>query len=309
MMGALRGAAAPHHASATATPVWGDERPRRWMRFSRRGSVFIPLHQRIPRGFGTCLAIGFLMASAVTGLINGGHFETFRATYGEPRHVLARMLGLGVDHITISGIAELHEHEVLQAAGIDGRMSLAFFDAGAAREALEAQPLIREANVRKIYPGEISISITEREPYALWQKNGELFVISQDGTVIEQMRDARFVHLPLVVGDKANLKAREYVALLGEVGAMRNRIKGATLVSGRRWNVKFDNGVDVRLPENGAPEAMARLARLDKEQKILDRDVIAIDLRQEDRVTLRLTEEGAAARAEKIKPKKTGGPA
>lgn len=308
-MGALKGAAAPQHARRTATPVWGDERPRRWMRFSRRGSVSIPLYQRIPRGFGTVLAVGFLVASAVTGLVNGGHIQTFRDTYGEPRHVLARMLGLGVDHITISGLAELHEHEVLQAAGIDSRMSLAFFDASAAREALEAQPLIREANVRKIYPGEIQISIAEREPYALWQKNGELFVIAQDGTVIDQMRDGRFVNLPLVVGDKANLKAREYVALLAEAGPMRSRIKGATLVSGRRWNVKFDNGVDVRLPENGAPEAMARLVRLDREQKILDRDVLAIDLRQEDRITMRLTEEGASARAEKLKPKKSGGPA
>jgi len=277
--------------------------------FGSRASVTLPLHERVS---GRLFPIASLVALAIIGGIGfarGGHMESFTARFGEPHHVAARLLGLGVDRITISGLVELAPGEVLQAAGIDPRGSLAFFDVGDARARLEAQPLIREATVRKLYPGELTIQLKEREAFALWQLNGEISIISSDGTVIDRLRDMRFAHLPLVVGPGANKRARDYVALLGEAGALRGQIRGATLVSERRWNLKLTNGLDVRLPEQDADEAIRRLDRLAREQKLIDKDIIAIDMRQPDRVTVRLTEEAAAARAEMLKnrPKPKGG--
>jgi len=88
---------------------------------------------------------------------------------------------------------------------------------------------------------------------------------------------------------------------------LRARVVAGTLASGRRWTLKIDNGVDVRLPEIGAADAVARLAKLDREQKILDKDVIAIDLRISDRVVVRLTEEAMAARLDALKKKPARG--
>lgn len=271
----------------------------------------MPMAQRLPRRIGTWLALGFLTAAVGLGSIMGGHVETMRATYGEPHHVLARLMGFGLDRITISGIAELSEQEVLVAAGIDSKISLPFFDAEAARKNLEASPLIREAAVRKLYPGEISITLTEREPYALWQVKGELFVIAADGTVIDKMDDGRFAHLPLVVGAGANQKARDYIALLREAKTLGTHVRAGTLVAGRRWTLKLDNGMDVRLPENQPGEAVKRLVGLEDDFRILEKDLLAIDLRQTDRVVMRLSEEGAIARADllKTKGKKKGGEA
>jgi len=287
------------------------ERSGRWLRRSRRSAVSAPLSQRLPRSLGTWLAIGFLGLSLGCGTVMGGHLETLQENYGEPRHMLARLFGFGIDRVTISGIAELSEIEVLVAAGIDPKTSLVFFDADEARKRLEATPLIREATVRKLYPGEVSITLSEREPFALWQVKGELFVIAADGTVIDKMDDGRFAHLPLVVGADANNRAREYLALRAEAGEMAPHIRAATLVSGRRWTLKLDNGMDVRLPETQAGVAMKRLVSLEKDYRLLDKDLLAIDLRQPDRVVMRLTEEAASARADQLKSKtkKKGGEA
>ncbi len=311
---ALFGASAPRPRPGDINvPLLMGERGGRLsaLRFWRRASVTLPLHERLPKRFGAALAVGGLALVGVAGLGVGGHLQEWRETNGELHHVLARAVGLGVDRITISGIAELHEVEVLQTAGIDPRTSLAFFDAAEAREKLAAHPLIGEASVRKLYPGEITIQVVERDAFALWQLNGEISIIAADGTVIDRMRDGRFAHLPLVVGPDANKRVRDYVALLEEAGPLRPRIRGATLVSGRRWTLKLDNGLDVRLPEEGADAAVRRLERLSREQKLIEKDVIAIDMRLPDRVTLRLTEEAAAARAEMLKnrPKPKGGQA
>lgn len=289
--------------NTTALHILGGERPRRLFGFGRRSSVVLPLHERVSSGLGTWLTGALLLAIATTGAYYGDHVRTFRATFGEPKDALARLVGLGIDRITISGIAELDEHEVLTAAGITPRGSLVFLDVNEARRKLEANPLVREASVRKLYPGEVTITLVEREPTAIWQLNGELSLVSSDGTVIDRMRDGRFVHLPLVVGEEANLRARDYITLLADAGALRSRIRGAVLVSGRRWTLKMDNGLDVRLPETGAGEALRRLVSLEQDFKVLDRDVLAIDLRQPDRVTFRLSEEAAAARAELLKAK------
>lgn len=286
-----------------------SERSRRWFR-SRRSAIAVPLAQRLPQRIGTMLALGFLALSIGAGTVMGGHLDTLRETYGEPKHMLARLVGLGIDRVTISGIAELSEIEVLVAAGIDSKTSLAFFDADEARRRLEATPLIREATVRKLYPGEVSITLVEREPYALWQVKGDLFLIAADGTVIDKMDDGRFARLPLVVGDDANKRAKEYLALLADAGPMAPRIRAGSLISGRRWNLKLDNGMDVRLPEVDPAAAVKRLAGLENDMHLLDKDLLAIDLRQPDRVVMRLTEEAAAARAEQLKsknkPKKGG---
>ena len=115
--------------------------------------------------------------------------------------------------------------------------------------------------------------------------------------------EPRFADLPLVVGEQANLRTKEYLALIEAAGPLKSRIRAGTLVSGRRWTLKMDNGMDVRLPEHGAKDALARLVKLEREQGILEKDVIAIDLRMPDRVVVRLTEEAAAARAEALKKK------
>lgn len=300
-------------AGMVEVPLLTGERSGRgaFWPFGARGSVQLPLHERLPRRLGVALTCAGFALIGVSGAIHGGEYDRFQREHGDLRDVIARAVGLGVDRITISGLVELHPNEVLEVAGIDPKISTVFFDASQARERLAGQPLIEEASVRKLFPGEIAIQLKEREAFALWQLNGEISIISSDGTVIDQMRDSRFAHLPLVVGPEANLRAREYVALLAEAGALRNRIRGATLVSGRRWTLKLDNGLDVRMPEIGVTEAMRRLDRLAREDRILDKDVIAIDMRQPDRVTLRLTEEAAAARAEQIKsrPKPRGGAA
>ncbi|KAB0267022.1 cell division protein FtsQ/DivIB [Microvirga brassicacearum] len=273
----------------------------------RRRSDSLPLARRIPRHLGSGLTLGFLAAVVTVGLWQGGHLDDFIRSHGEPHHAAARLAGLGLEQVTISGIAQMRENEVLAAAGLDWRVSLPFLDVNEVRERLERVPLVSSASVRKLYPNELVIGLTERAPHALWQLNGELFIIASDGTVIDLMQDGRFIGLPLVVGDRANLRNNDYLNLLEAAGPLKSRIRAGTLVSGRRWNLKMDNGMDVRLPERGAADAVSRLVKLEREQKILEKDVLAVDLRMPDRVVVRLTEEAASARADALKQKKMRG--
>ncbi|MFN3892230.1 MAG: cell division protein FtsQ/DivIB [Beijerinckiaceae bacterium] len=245
----------------------------------------------------------------VYGANKGGGYDSFVAQNGALHEVVARGLGFGLDVITISGQRELTAPEILAFAGLSERNALPFIDVRDVRERIKSAPLIRDASVRKLYPDRLVIEVTERDAHALWQKEGEIFVISADGTPIDTIHDERFVHLPFVVGEGANLRIAEFHRILEAAGDLKSKIRAGVLVTNRRWNIKLTTGVDVKLPEIGAEAAIAALARLAREQKIIEKDLISIDMRIPGRLVARLTEEAAAARAEAKKPSNRRGPA
>src|SRR5207244_12833881 len=117
-------------------------------------------------------------------------------------------------------------------------------DAAVVRDKLKANPWIREATVLKLYPGQVQIDIVERSAFALWQQDGRLSVIADDGAVLEPYMSRRFVSLPLVVGKGADTRARDFLALLDRYPQVRAATRAVTFVGDRRWNLRPKDGLD-----------------------------------------------------------------
>jgi cell division protein FtsQ len=107
-----------------------------------------------------------------------------------------------------------------------------------------------------------------------------------------------------VVGTGAETRAKEFLALLDRYPQVRSVTKAVILVGERRWNLRLNDGLDVRLPENDVGNALATLTKLDQEDRLFSRDITAIDMRLPDRLTVRLSEDAAKAREELFKDKK-----
>ncbi len=267
----------------------------------------LPLDRPPPLGLEIALTLLVLAGAAGYGAIRGGQFDAFAVRHGGVGDVAARALGFGLDIVTVSGAAHMTESRILAIAGISDKDSLPFFDVATARARLEADPLVKQASVRKLYPNQIVVDIVERTPYAVWQKDGQLRAIAADGAPIDDVRDSRYVALPFVVGDGANVRAAEFTALLADLEELRPRVEAGVLIGERRWNLKLRNGIDVKLPETDPQAAIATLLRLQREQRILDKDVLALDFRAPDRVFVRLTQEASETWAEAHTPKKKEG--
>ena len=259
-----------------------------------------------PAGIGAGLALVLLVSSVYLGAIRGGEYQAFVAANGGPGDVAARALGFGVRTVTLSGQARLSEPEVLALAGINPRISMPFFDVEGARTRLEKDPMVQRASVRKLYPDQIVIEIVERTPAAIWQKDGEVRAVASDGTPIDELRDAQLNNLPFVVGDGANSKLGQFLALLKASEELRPKIAAGVYVGDRRWNLRMKSGLDVKLPEEDPMAAMTTLLQLQRDSRILDRDILWLDLRTPGRVFARLSADAATARAEALSHAKKG---
>jgi len=262
------------------------------------------LERHLPRRAGMMATLALLLCAVGLGVVKGGHVEQFATSLGDARNALANSAGFRITTVAINGRKQLSHDEVLLIGGVNGRSSLLFLDAAAVREKLKANPWISEATVLKLYPDQLRIDIVERLAFALWQRDGRLSVISDDGAVLEPYVSRRFISLPLVVGKGAQTRARDFLALLARYPRVNAVTRAAILVGERRWNLRLKDGLDIRLPENDVADALATLSTLDKEDHLFSRDIVAVDMRLPDRLTVQLSEDAAKAREESFKDKK-----
>lgn len=195
--------------------------------------------------------------------------------------------GFAVHEVLVEGRERTERAAILAALGVERGTPILAVDPEAARLRLEALPWVAQATVERRLPRVLYLRLSERRPLALWQLDGKLSVIDRSGHVISGVPVKQFANLPLVVGPGAPEQASALLALLEREPALKPLVTAGVRVSKRRWNLRLRGGIDVRLPEADAAEAWSQLARLEREHGLLDRDVVAIDLRLPGRLVVR----------------------
>ncbi|MDF1609563.1 cell division protein FtsQ/DivIB [Hoeflea sp. YIM 152468] len=232
---------------------------------------------------GSVAAFAFLATTGIYGMTLGGHIHavTQAVTTG---------VGFALEDVHVIGNAETSDIDILQQLGLDGSTSVVAIDAHAAREQLMELPWVTDAQVQKIYPRGMTVRLIEREPVGIWQHGDRLMLIDARGDVIAPLTGSRHAALPLYVGLGADRHADELEARLLFHPELRDRVKAAIRIADRRWDLRLDNGVTLSLPADDVGAALKRFAEFDAGRDVLSRDITVVDLRLEDRITLRLSE-------------------
>jgi len=262
----------------------------RWLRRPARLALRLGRGDFEPPRFAATWCTGVLFA--LTGLYG----SYVAGTLPEVMQGVTARTGFAVEQVRVVGHRETSEIDVLDRLGLDGWPSLVGFSAQHARDAISGLPWVKSATVRKVYPSTLEIRLEERQAFAVWQRGSTLSVIGEKGNVIAPFRGGHHSALPLVVGAGAAEVASGFVAMVHDYPSIASRVKGYVRVGGRRWDLRLDNGVTVRLPAADQEAALSRLVALDRQGGLLGKDIVSVDLRIEDRVVVKLTPEAAEAR-------------
>ena len=238
------------------------------------------------RGF----AVLFLGTSLIAGGVDGGAFQYPGSPFNNFNGRTAGLIGMAARDIRISGLSHHEAEALLGHIGVKPGGSLVGFDAEEARILLESLDWIADAEVRRTFPNSLEITLNEREPFAIWQRNGEYTVIDREGVEMSGLNPLSLRHLPLVTGKGANTAVANYVNQMEAIPDVMQKVQAAARVGERRWTLYLDNGVKIALPEMGADAALQRVAELDATQKILSKGIREIDMRTPDRIVIALAE-------------------
>jgi cell division protein FtsQ len=260
-----------------------SDRPSGWRLALRR-------QRRLLRSTGWIGLASVIGVAAVVAIHAAGSHTRSSGTLLTLRERLGAMTsasGLRVTDVVIEGRANTPESLLRAALGVSKGDPILGFSLEDTRARLEMIPWVEHATVERRLPGMIVVNLQERRPYAIWQNQGKFVLIDRAGLVVANQDIAQFRHLPLIVGLGAPGAAADLLDALRERPALAEKISASVRVGQRRWNLRMTSGTDVMLPEGHEVVALDRLIQLQQQHAVLDRPLIAIDLRLPDRLVFR----------------------
>ena len=199
---------------------------------------------------------------------------------------------VGLHHMNRALVDGVVTDELHRAAELSGKAKApqALVDGSAIRQRLLQFGWVKDARVSRRLPDTLVIDIVERTPAALWQNQGRLALIDNEGVTLDRVPVDRMPDLPLLIGPGANDEALDLDRLMNAVPTLKPQLASATWVGGRRWDLNFQSGETVALPEGegAAKTALAKFARLDKSSGLLGRGIVRFDLRVPGKMIVRL---------------------
>lgn len=230
---------------------------------------------------GVAAAIIFVLM-----LFAGGYFFNIGDHIDRFARGSAKSMGFEVTRITLKGRTDAEKNAIMDAlyderfGEVIGR-SLLHYDAHKARARLEEIGWVRDAAVSRLWPNTLHVSIRERDPVAVWQRGGGLYLVDMSGAVITEIAGHQYSDLPVILNADDPSSARPIMEMLAANPQISDRIFSLKQFGGRRWDINFQNGYHVKLPERHVEKAIERVVKLESMPQPMSEGAEYLDLRNE----------------------------
>lgn len=214
-------------------------------------------------------------------------------------HDAVAAAGFEVRQVVLTGTEKMDRATLYSSILSRRDRSMAAIDLDDVRAGLLENGWVADARVSRRLPDTLAIEIVERRPAAVWQMGNRLALVDADGVVLERISPDKMPRLPVLIGPNANLQARALESLLEEAPALQPMLIAANWIGNRRWDLRFESGEILSLPEGerASRRALAEFARMDGTSRLLGRGIVRFDMRDSQRFVLRLPPEGSINRA------------
>ena len=196
--------------------------------------------------------------------------------------------GFTVRHIDVTGIDRMDRTSVYAVALDQQSIAMPLVDLEGVRQKLLKYGWVADARVSRRLPDTLAIEIVERKPAAVWQHSQQLTLVDAEGVALEPVSLNAMPNLPLVIGPDANVQATALMALMSHAPQLKPVLDGARWIGDRRWDLKFQSGETLLLPEGeaAAVAALKKFAELDAAQRLLGRGMARFDMRNPDQMAV-----------------------
>lgn len=242
-------------------------------------------------------------------LSNESNRQIIVDTYADLRSQVESRPEFMVNMMAVDGASDLVAEGVREMLPVDFPISSFDLDLEAMREAVVSLDPVKSARLYVRQGNVLQVDIVERIPVVLWRNDRGLQLLDDEGALVgPAFLRADWPELPLIVGTGADTQVEEALELVRAAQPLASRFRGLVRMGERRWDVVLDRDQRIMLPEEGAVHALERVIAMDQAVDMLERDLLAVDLRLPNRPTLRMTD-GAVRELLRIRAIEAGEPA
>lgn len=191
----------------------------------------------------------------------------------------SQSVGFNVENIVIEGKKHLQTEDVLDSIALEDQTAILSLDLEEIKVNLEENPWVMQAVIERKLPNTIIIGLKERTPIAIWQRGKDYFLVDTEGVLIDIEDIEEFSHLMLIMGKDANIFARKLIDDLNASPELAKHILFATMLGKRRWDLRFEGGLTVKMPQYDFSKAYDYLIKMHQNNRLLNHNLKIIDLR------------------------------
>lgn len=212
-------------------------------------------------------------------------------TYADLRSQVESRPEFMVNMMVVDGASDIVADGIRQMLPLDFPISSFDLDLEAMRETVVSLDPVKSARLYVRQGNVLQVDVVERVPVVLWRNEQGLQLLDNEGVLVgPAFVRADWPELPLIVGDGANRNVTEALDLVAAAEPLSARLLGLVRMGERRWDVALDREQRILLPETDAVQALERVIAMDQAVDMLERDLVAVDLRLPNRPTLRMTD-------------------
>jgi cell division protein FtsQ len=212
-------------------------------------------------------------------------------TYADLRSQVESRPEFMVNMMVVDGASDIVADGIRQMLPLDFPISSFDLDLEAMRETVVALDPVKSARLYVRQGNVLQVDVVERIPVVLWRNERGLQLLDNEGVLVgPAFVRADWPELPLIVGDGADKYVTEALDLVAAAEPLSTRLRGLVRLGERRWDVVLDRDQRILLPETEAVQALERVIAMDQAVDMLERDLVAVDLRLPNRPTLRMTD-------------------
>jgi len=212
------------------------------------------------------------------------------ALAGQQLAFAAADAGYEVSRVEVRGVERMNELKVYERVLGEKDRAMPLVDLHALRGSLMELPWVADARVSRQLPDTIVVDIVEREPHAVLKRPDRLVLIDPAGHELEPVSEADAKGMMRISGPGARAQVVALSNLLDAAPALKPHVSEAEWVGNRRWNLTFKTGQILALPQGDEDSAGALMsfARLDGVNRLLGGKVAAFDMRNPERIYMRV---------------------
>ena len=195
-------------------------------------------------------------------------------------------LGFKLEEIIISGRKNVKLDDVIFNIDSDNILLL---DLEKIHTELKTNKWIDDLIISRKLPSSLEINIIEKTPIAIYQYKKKLYLVDKNGDTISE-DIGNFKNLIHAIGYNANIHISNLINILNEYEDIKKNIVYVSRYGDRRWNLVLKNNIVIKLPEGNIKESMEYLKNLYDSQKLFERNIEYIDMRNATRYYIKYTE-------------------
>ena len=212
-------------------------------------------------------------------------------TYADLRSQVESRPEFMVNMMVVDGASDIVADGIRQMLPLDFPISSFDLDLEAMRATVVSLDPVKSARLYVRQGNVLQVDVVERIPVVLWRNERGLQLLDNEGVLVgPAFVRSDWPELPLIVGDGADKYVTEALDLVAAAEPLSVRLRGLVRMGERRWDVVLDREQRILLPETEAVQALERVIAMDQAVDMLERDLVAVDLRLPNRPTLRMTD-------------------